>query len=269
MANVEGREVTLRELNAELGGAAFPDPKARKVAEQNALRNIVGRIVLSKAAEQQGLDKTPEFAVQKQRALDSVLAQALQQKLVASVPQATAEEARSYMNAHNDTFVERKIFIVDQVRMPRVDAEMLKVLEPLKTLEQIEEVLKAHSIPYQRTGASLDAVGADPRLVAFILKLPPNEVFVLPANEGLLVNRVKEIKVVPFTGDQALEFAKKWVTRERTQESVQRSFSQLLSQAAPKVKFNKDYAPPKASPAAPGAPAAGVGAAPGAAPAKP
>lgn len=247
VANVDGREVTLRELNAELGTATFPDPKARKAAEQAALRNIVARIVLANTARQQGLDKTPDFALQKQRATDAVLAQALQQKLIAGVPQPTKEEAQTFVSSHPDTFLERKVFVVDQIRMPRVPTEVLKSLEPLKTMEEIEVVLNKDSIPHQRSDATLDAVGADPRLVDFILKLPAGEVFVLPANEGLLVNRVKETKVVPFTGDAATQYATRWLARQRTQEVVSRSFNQYLTAAAAKVQFNKDYAPPKPS----------------------
>ena len=265
VATVDGREVTLRELNAEMGSAAYPDPKTRKVAEQQALRNIVARIVLANAARAQGLDKTPDFALQKQRAIDSVLAQALQQKLIAGVPQPTKDEAQNYVSSHPDTFLERKVFVVDQIRMPRVPLEVLKTLEPLKTMEEIEAVLNKDNIPHQRADATLDAVGADPRLVDFILKLPANEVFVLPANDGLLVNRVKETKVIPFTGDPAMQYATKWLTRQRTQESVSRSFNQLLTASSSKIQFNKDYAPPKpvktAAPAeaAPGAPSQAAG----------
>lgn len=255
VANVDGREVTLRELSAEMGNAAYPDPKTRKAAEQTALRSIVARIVLADAAREQGLDKTPDFALQKQRAIDTVLAQELQQKLVAGVPAPTKEEAQSFIASHPDIFLERKVFVVDQIRMPRVPLEVLKTLEPLKTMEEIEGVLNKDNIPHQRADATLDAVGADPRLVEFIMKLPQNEVFVLPANEGLLVNRVKETKVIPFTGDQATEYATKWLARQRTQEAVSRSFNQYLTAAAGKVQFNKDYAPPKPSPVSNAAPA--------------
>jgi EpsD family peptidyl-prolyl cis-trans isomerase len=245
VANVDGREITLRELSAEMGAASFPDPKTRKAAEQVALRNIVARIVLADAARKQGLDKTPDFALQKQRAIDTVLAQALQQKLIAAVPQPTKDEAQSFISSHPDTFLERKVFLVDQIRMPRVPVEVLKTLEPLKTMEEIEAALTKDNIPHQRADATLDAVGADPRLVDFILKLPANEVFVLPSNDGLLVNRVKDTKVVPFTGDVATQYATKWLARQRTQESVSRAFNGYLAAAAPKIQFNKDYAPPK------------------------
>ena len=87
-----------------------------------------------------GLDKTPDFALQKQRAIDSVLAQELQQKLVAAVPEPSKEEAQSFIASHPDTFLERKVFLVDQIRMPKVPLEVLKSLEPLKTMDEIRRL---------------------------------------------------------------------------------------------------------------------------------
>ena len=88
VATVGGEEITVRELNAELAGVNLPDPKTRKLAEQAALRNIIARTILAKAAVDQGVDKTPDFALQKQRAMQGLLVQTLQNKVVASVPPA-------------------------------------------------------------------------------------------------------------------------------------------------------------------------------------
>ena len=254
VARVGDHEVTLRDLQAEMGDETISDPKARKSAEQAALGNIVGRTILADAAREQGLDKTPDFAIQKERVYDTLLVQTLQQKVAGQVPQPTKQEGQEFVTGHPDIFSERKVFLVDQIRMSRpTDPAVLKSLEPLKTLDQVETVLKTDSIPYQRAGGSLDAVGADPRLVDQIMKLPPNEVFVIPGGNGLLVNQIRETKVIPFTGDPALDYAMKLIARQRNQETVQRSMRELMSKAAPNVKFNKDYAPPKPATASAGA----------------
>jgi EpsD family peptidyl-prolyl cis-trans isomerase len=245
VAKVGDREITLRELQAEMGNASPSDPKARKAAEQVALSNI-GRIILADAARAQGIDKTPDFDIDRKRALDNLLAQELQQKLAARTPPPSRLEAQDFVNAHPDIFAERKVFTVDQIRMARPsDPSLLKTLEPLKTLEQVEAALTAAKIPYQRSGGTLDAVGADPRLVEEILKLPPNEVFVIPGGTGLLVNQVRETRVIPFIGDQAVDYALQYLTRQRAQESVQKAINELLAAQAGKVQFNKDYAPQK------------------------
>src|SRR5580693_301895 len=144
IAKIDGREITLRELNAEIGDQTFSDPKARKRAEQQALSNIVARVILADDARKQGIDKTPEFAIAKSRAVDDALVEALQRKIAADIPQPTRAEAQEFVNTNVDIFSQRKVFEVDQIRMPRPsDPAILKSLEPLKTMEQVEDVLKA------------------------------------------------------------------------------------------------------------------------------
>jgi peptidyl-prolyl cis-trans isomerase C len=259
LARVGNREITLREVRVEMGDVTVPDPKARKAAETAALNNIVGRTLLADAARDQGIDKTPDFEIQKTRAVDNALVQVLQQKLAAQVPPPTRQEAQDFVASHPDMFSERKIFLVDQIRLPRPsDPTFLKRLEPLKTMEQIETLLKSENIPYERAAGTVDALSADPKVIDQILKLPPNEVFVIPGGSGLLVNQIHETKVIPFTGEKAIDFATKYLTRERTQLSLKKSFDQMMAGAATKVKFNKDYAPAKTQPAAPATAAGNV-----------
>jgi len=254
IAKLDGREITLRELNAETGDETFSDPKARKRAEQQALSNIVARAILANEARKQGVDKTPEFAIAKSRAVDIALVEALQRKIAADIPQPTRAEAEEFVNSNPDVFSQRKVFEVDQIRMPRPsDPAILKSLEPLKTLDQVEGLLKADKIPYQRSTGTLDAVGADPTTVEKILSLPPDEVFVIPGQNGLLVNQIRDTKIVPFTGEQAVDYAMKYITRDRTQQSISKSFNQTVGLALPAVQFNKDYAPPKPTHQGPGA----------------
>ena len=259
-ATVGDQEITVRDLKAEMNGAQVADPKMMKQAEQTTLRNIVGRTVLAKAAVDQGVDKTPDFAIAKKRLLDGLLVQSLQNKIAAQAPAVTREEADRFVAAHPDIFAQRKIFVIDYIRMPRPsDPSIIKALQPLKTLEQVDAYLTEQKIPHQRSSGNLDAVGADPRMIDAITKLPPGEVFVIPSGSTLLVNQIKDTKTQPFNGPQASDYAQKLLTKQRVQEAVNREFNAIITKAAPTVKFNKDYAmPPLAKPAA-AAPAPATG----------
>jgi EpsD family peptidyl-prolyl cis-trans isomerase len=263
VATVGHREITMRDLRAELGGYKAPDPKTLKAAESTALRNIIGRDVLAEEARKEKLDKTPDFAIAKQRAIDSLLVEALQKSIASQVPAATTDDAQRFMQDHPDIFGQRKIF------MPRPsDANLIKALEPLKTFDQIQALLTSKNIPFKRVETSLDAVGADPRLVAAIVKLPPGELFVLPSGQIITVNLVKDTKVVPFTGDKAVAFAQQFLTRQNTQQAVQRRVQQLFAEQEKMIKYSKDFAPTQTptptpapaadQPAAPDAPASGA-----------
>ena len=209
------------------------------------LENIVARTVLAKAAVDQGIDKTPDFELVKQRAIDTLLAQSLEAKIAGTVPKVTSEDADRFINEHPDIFAQRKIFDVDQIRMARPsDPGIVKQLEPLKTLADIENFLNQQKIPFQRSTGNIDSVGVDPRMVDAIMKLPAGEVFVIPNNNMLLVNQIKDTKVQPFTGPQAVDYATQVMTRQRTQEAVGRQISELYGKAKSTIHFNKDYTPP-------------------------
>jgi EpsD family peptidyl-prolyl cis-trans isomerase len=240
-----------------MNGDQISDPKVLKQAEQATLRNIVGRTVLAKAAIDQGIDKTPDFAIAKKRLIDGLLVQTLQNKIAAQSPPVTRDEADRFVVSHPDLFSQRKIFAIDYIRMPKPsDPAVIKALEPLKTLDQVDAQLTAEKIPHQRATGNLDSVGADPKMVDAILKLPAGELFVLPVGNALMVNQIKDTKVVPFEGPQASDYAQKLLTKQRVQEAVNREFNAIITKAAPTVRFNKDFAPPSPAPAAVTAPAA-------------
>jgi EpsD family peptidyl-prolyl cis-trans isomerase len=252
VATVDGKEITRLDLQAELAGVNTPDAKTRKAAEQQALQMIVVRTILADEARKEQLDKTPDFALQQKRLTDNLLAQTLQNKVAAAVPPPSDEEAQRFIADHPDIFAQRKIFVVDTIRMARpTDPNVIKGLQPLKTLPDVDAYLTANHIEHGRTSGNIDAVGADPRLVDAIVKLPPGEVFLYPANNVLLVNQVRETHVVPFQGDQAQKYALALMKKQRTQEAVSRGLRQTVAAAGKTVRYNDAYKPPAAPAAAP------------------
>jgi EpsD family peptidyl-prolyl cis-trans isomerase len=271
VATLGNQEITMRDVRAELGNFNAPNPKALKAAEDSALRNIIGRDVVAAEARKEGLDKTPDFALAKDRAIDNLLVQALQQKISAQVPPATKEEAQQFIAAHPDMFAQRKIWVLDQLQMPRPsNPALVQQLEPLKTFDAIQALLTQNKIPFKRDTAALDALGADPRLVDAILKMPPGELFVLPSGQILTVNQIKDTKIAPVPDDKAIAVAQQLITRQRTEQAVRRRFQELFTTNAKSVKFSKEFASaaPTAAPATPApAPAGGAAAPASAAPA--
>jgi EpsD family peptidyl-prolyl cis-trans isomerase len=252
VATVDGDEITVTELRAELAGANIPDPKMRKAAEEQALQMIINRKIIANAAVEQKLDKTPDFAVQEQRAMDSLRADALRKKVVDAVPVPTAEEANRFIAANPDIFAQRKIYTLDQIRIARPrTAQMMAEFQPLKTLEEVEAMLKAKGMNYQRGADRLDAIGSDPKLIKAIAALPPGEVFVVPNGQVVLINRVRETTVQPFTGPDSLKYAINDMKTQRTQEALMKQFGGMIRQAQATVKYNKAYQPPAPKKAAP------------------
>jgi EpsD family peptidyl-prolyl cis-trans isomerase len=254
VAVVDGKEITQLELQAELAGVSAPDAKTRKAQEQNALQQIIARRVIADAARQQKLDKTPEFAIQEKRATDVVLAQMLEQKLVASVPTPTAEEAQHYIADNPQMFAQRKIYQLDTIRMPQLAPAVMKGLGPLNTMGDVDSYLTANHVPHARAATTLDTLTGNPKLTGQVAKLPAGVVFIYTAAGSTYANQVRDTQESPVAGDLAQKQAAAMLKQQRTQLAVQRQLQQYLAQAKGNVQYNPDYAPP-AAPAKPAAPA--------------
>ena len=61
IARVDGQDVTIHELNAELKGVQLPSGDARKAVEQQALQRIIDRRILASLARERKLDQSPAW----------------------------------------------------------------------------------------------------------------------------------------------------------------------------------------------------------------
>jgi EpsD family peptidyl-prolyl cis-trans isomerase len=252
VATVGKDEITAIDLQNELSGLKTTDPKVRRAAERQALESIINRKILAHAAEKSKIDKTPEYAQQKERLDEALLVQTWRQKLASRVPPPSPEEVQTFINDHPDYYAAHKIFVLDQIRMPRPsDPKIIEQMRPLNTMQDVEQLLAANRIPYGKGTTELDARAVPPDLLAQIMKLPPNEVFVMPSGNLLLVSEIKETKVVPVTGAAATNHAKQLLLSTRTRDAVERQFESTVRAARKDVKYSKAYAPPPPSKAAP------------------
>lgn len=257
-ARVGNEEVTVQELQAEMAGFNAPDAKTRKAAEQQALQNIIERKLIAKAAAKAGIDKSPAFAIQKARMEDMLLMQSWQKALVDAVPEPGPEQVRQYIGQHPEIFANRKVYVVDQVRMAAItDPKLLAELKPLNKLEDIAQLLQSKGIRFETGRGALDGLQLGSGLAAQIDKLPPGEIFVLPVGNVLTANKLVEARVQPVPDADAQKIAARAIKTQQAQESVKRMFGQVITHPAIKVAYNPAYAPAPAKAATAPKPAAG------------
>lgn len=269
VATVGGEEITTTDLDSELNGATAPTPEGQKNLQRMALENIINRTILAQAAEADGLAKGPEFAVIERKARQAALVELLQRNLGKSLPQPSDEEVDTFIQQNPSMFSNRKIFVVDQIVVPQANQEVLKALQPVKTMAEAEAVLTRFNIKGNNTVGVIDSLTIPPQAAQQIGALPPDEVFIIPANGALRINHVRSSQVDPIAGDQAKGIAKELIARQRGQSAMQTTLGDKIKAGRAKVKYNDAFAPPKQPAGAPGAPApAGApAAAPAAAPA--
>ena len=270
VASIDGDEITVIDLRNEMGDFKAPDPKTRLAAERAALDQIITRKLLAAAAEKQKIDKTPEFAQQEARLHETLLVRTWQDKLVKNVPPPSKEEVDRFIAEHPDLYANHKVLVLDQVLFPRPnDPAFGEALRPLKSMPEVVQLLQSRGIPYRTGSDQMDLLRVQPEISQQIMKLPPNELFVLPAGNMLSVNGIRESRLVPLPPQIATRHATQFLQATRSQEAVQRDFGAVLAQGKATVKFAKAYQPakpPAKAPAAKAAPAAPAAPAPAPAP---
>jgi EpsD family peptidyl-prolyl cis-trans isomerase len=251
VASVGGREITRRELQTEMTGLTAATPAIQKEQQKAALQRLVQRAILVNAAKEQGIDKDPAFALLAQRATDAVIVQMLERKVVASVPAPSNEEVAQFIQTNPDLFAQRRLFDVEQIRMPLTsDPKIIKQLEPLKTMDEVAAFLAKQNISFQRGANVMDARGQDPKLLKAIIALPPGEVFILSSRSEIFLNQIRNTRLLPFEGKEATQFALNSLKSQRSREVVARQLRGYLTKAQPGVRMSAEFTapPPGAKP---------------------
>jgi peptidyl-prolyl cis-trans isomerase C len=260
VAVVDGKEITSSELNAELQSMNVPNnEQAREQAKNAALDVLISRTILTNIAREKKLDQSPTYIMQKRRADEALLVQTLQRDIASRVPAPTRQEAMAFINATPDLFANRKIYQLDQIafQVPQGNTTLLKALEPLKTMEAVEQQLIESRVRYQRAQGKLDTIQVDPNLMKRIAQLPANEIFVLPNNGALVANQITKVDVVPFQGDAAIDFAMNYLQNKKVSEAADAELKARIEKARKEVRYQPGYGPANK----PGAPAGGAPAA--------
>jgi EpsD family peptidyl-prolyl cis-trans isomerase len=259
VATLDGQEITVLEVNAELAGTAIPPTMSRRDAEKVALENIITRRMLSKAAEERELNKRPEFLLQERRASEQLRVQALARDIASKVVVPTRDEADKFISENPFLFENRQFLILDQIQFLRPENVEKLGLEAAKTMPEVEAILAANKIQFRRQPASLDTLGANPAFVkevTNVLAKNPEELFMFATRpEGapapvILVNQVKETRVQPFTGDKAREYAVNFLRNERIQNALRTEVERQQKSQTERVVFQPGWEPPKKKPGA-------------------
>lgn len=246
-AVVNGEEITLQEVNNELGQVQIPEGVDEKQVRQAALQRVVERRLLAQAAREDGLDKSPEFLVRQRQLEDALLVQLLGQRLgrTTAVPEGSAVE--TFMRENPAVFTGRTILNVDRIQFPMpADANKLRALENDHSMEEVAASLREMGIQFNRGAAQMDSAQLGQERLARIRALPNGEPFVIPEGGVVTVAVITGETPQPVTGDNARPVA---VQMMRNQSLTQAMRSRLEAEKAEaEIEYQEGFNPPAATP---------------------
>ncbi len=250
VAVVNGQEITRQELNAELGNANLPAGADRDRVMNQVLQQVIDRKLLIAKAKEQGLDKSPAYLAQVQRAQDAALVQMLAGNLAKSIKVPDSAATESFIASTPTLFGERKRYQLDQIVFTAGnDPALATKLKPAKTMAEVEAVLKAAGIEYQRAKGQLDTATVPPPIAARIAALPPGEPFLVPQNGRVIASVISSTEAAPVSGAQAQPVAVELLRRQAVDQALRKQVEQ--ARAAAKIEYQPGFSAPKPAAAAP------------------
>lgn len=243
VATVDGQEITLADLRAEMGADASSDSNA----QAEALERIIARKLLAAEARKQELDKTPLAAIVKTQAEETALAQLLARKVTDGVPKVSDDEVSEFLRSFPASVTDRRLLSVDQFYVPNLPPKVLQEISKVKTMEAAEAILNANKVVFRRTVNNIDTVTLDPGFAQQLVATEGNDIFVLPNGQSAEIGRIVTSRSEPITGDAAQQAARTIMMRQRSVEMVNNSLGRIIAEGRRKVQVNPQFqgkAPP-------------------------
>lgn len=245
VATVDGEEVTLADLKAEMG-----NDSGDQAAQAQALERIIARKLLAAEARKQKLDSTPLAAIVKTQAEETALAQLLARKITDGVPKVSDDEVNEFLRSFPASVTDRKLLSVEQFFVPNLPTAALEEIKKVKTLGAAQAILDANKVVYRRTVTNIDTVTLDPSFASQLIETEGNDIFVAPNGSSAEIGRIVSSRSEPITGDQARVAARTIMMRQRSADMVNNSLSRVIAEGRRKVQINPQFAG-KAKPANP------------------
>jgi peptidyl-prolyl cis-trans isomerase C len=244
VATVDGEEVTIQEVNTEIQAANPPANADREQLQRQALQRVIDRKLLVKAAQDKGIDRTPEYLAKQRRADETLLAQTYAQQQLTAVPVPSATDLNKFMTDNASLFGQRQLLSLDQIRFaPPRDLKTLASLDKDKTLDQVAAHLTQMGIKYDRVPETLDTGAVPPALMRAIEKLPSGEPFVIPSQGTITVNTITGRKPIAVDPNEARAGATRAFRQQKFGEILQQQINGLRSSS--KITYQNGFAPPK------------------------
>jgi peptidyl-prolyl cis-trans isomerase C len=242
LANVNGAEITVLQLNEEMQRAGVPAARQQEASKQ-LLQALIDRELLEHAAIGEKLDRDPKVmqAIERMRSL--IVAQAYLQKRLAKVAPPTPAEVEAYYKEHPDYFDKRRQFSINQLTLAASDLtpELRAAADGARSLEEVAVWLDAHGIKYGRAQVTRSTAELNPVLSKKLLALPKGQLFSVREGDRAMLLAVAEVRDAPVPLTVAAPQIAQFLTTRKNKELAAAEVVRLRQGA--KIEYlNKDLA---------------------------
>ncbi|QYU68907.1 SurA N-terminal domain-containing protein [Leptolyngbya sp. 15MV] len=245
VAVVNGDEITMQELNAELGNAEQPEGAALDELRNAALDNLVNRRLLSGVAREEGVDASPEFVMRRRQLEEALLVQMLAQKTARDIKQPTTAELDKFVADNPQMFANRMILAVDQVRFQTPERrDYIAALEPAKSMADVVGTLNRLGIRFERGNVQVDTAAMPADMYRQVMAVGSSEPFVMPGPAMVSVSQIVSTQPAPVPQAQVRTAATNMLQQLNVAKQLDERIKAAKAEAG--IAYQSGFAAPKA-----------------------
>ena len=245
VATVDGYEITTAELNHELaqsGAQDMQDPAVR----QAALEAIINRKLLASMAQENELDRTPDYILKEQRMRDVLLADAAVESLAPEGSRSKEEEVDAFIATNLSQGSARTVYAIEGLQFIRPrKSDVWDKLAASTSMAEIRGILESADIEAQGGNVAWDSASLPTDVVRRLNMLKEGEPFLIPDGNGVFAGVVLGTRSQPLEPRQARMIAEAAVGQQTMRKRVMDWLEQVRHTA--KVQYGEGFGPEDAA----------------------
>ena len=236
IASVNGKEITMLQLNDELRRANIKADQYETASEQ-LLESLIARQLIVDEATRNKLDRTPEVMQARERATAQIIAQSYVQGVLAKIPKPSAAEIEEYYRLHPEIFQQRKQFDLSVVRLTASDftEEVKKISDAAKSLDEVVAWLDKQKIPYNRSLSSRSTTDLPMEIAKAFQEKEKGTIFIVNEQGNSLLMSVINTVNAPISIVAATSQIERFLLSKKQKEASEAEIARL--RAASKIEY--------------------------------
>lgn len=232
LASVNGKEITVHQLNEELARANI-QPTQREEASKQILNALIDRQLLEQAALKSKVDRDPNVMQAIERAKSQLIAQAYIQSRVANVSKIDKADVEDFYKQNPALFAERKLVEMEQLLIDSryINDDFKSALGGFKTLQEVATWLDAKGIQYDRGEVARSVAELPPQISERLKDARKGQLFVIGMGPRTMLVLMNSVKSSPVSLNDAVPQIEQLLINKKRKDAGEAEIKRLRSEA--------------------------------------
>lgn len=232
LVSVNGKEITVHQLNEELGRANVQAAQ-KEAASKQILTALVDRQLLEQAATKAKVDRDPNVMQTIERAKSQIIAQAYLQSKVSGINKAEKSEVEAFYKQNPALFAERKLVEMEQLLIDSryINDEFKSAISGFKTLQEVAAWLDAKGIQYDRGEVARSVAELPPQISERLKDARRGQLFVIGMGPRTMLVLMDSVKDSPVAFADAAPQIEQIILNKKRKEASEAELSKLKAEA--------------------------------------